>query len=234
MHELIKSLLYPRARCLACDEPREIDAGTDLCDSCVGELEGLRLTDHVCPHCLSPVRSGQACAFCAKGGMLGLSGAYSPFRYHGAVERLISRLKFQALRRAVEPLADGMAGCLAGAGFDLLVPVPLHPLDLRKRGFNQAELLARRLSGLTGIPFANALIKVRRTNQQSSLSHEAREENVKNAYVSVLPLYEKKVLLVDDVRTTGSTARACAKELLRAGADSVSLLTAAVAASYSG
>ncbi len=233
MDERLRALLFPRARCLACDEPREIDAGADLCDGCLAELDALRLTGGLCSHCLSPLRAGQACAYCAGGGMLGLDAAYAPYRYHGASQRLIAGLKFRRLRRAALPLAEAMADSLHGAGFDLTVPVPLHADDLRDRGFNQSALLCGHLQRLLGLPTEGALIKAKRTHQQSSLSHEEREDNVSNAYVAVRPLYGKKVLLVDDVRTTGSTARACARELRRAGAVSVCLLTAAVAARYS-
>ena len=233
MDERLKALLFPRSLCLGCDEPREIDADAELCSVCLAELEGLRLGDHICPHCLSPIRSGDPCRYCTDGGMRHIMAAYSPYSYHGVSQRLISRLKFGGIIRAALPLAEGMADCLSGASFDLMVPVPLHPSDWRMRGFNQSELLCGHISKTLGLPRQNALIKVKRSKKQSSLSHEQREDNVKDAYVCVLPLFGKRVLLVDDVRTTGSTGRACALELLRGGAEEVCLLTAAVAGSYS-
>ena len=233
MDDRVKRLLFPQVRCLSCNEPREIDPGAPLCDLCVKELDGLRLVSHICPHCLSPMRFGDPCGYCKGGGMHRLSAAFSPYRYHGVSQRLIGRLKFEGFVRAAAPLVQGMAECLSGASYDLLVPVPLHTADLRKRGFNQSELLCQSLSETTSVPHQNALVKVRRTKKQSSLDHKQREDNVKDAYLCVLPLYGKRVLLVDDVRTTGYTARTCAKELLLGGADMVSLLTATVAGNYS-
>ncbi len=233
MDERIRRLLFPQVRCLSCNEPREIDPGAPLCDRCIKELEALRLIKGICPLCLSPLRFGDPCEYCKRGGMHRLSSAYSPYRYHGVCQQLISRLKFEGCIRAAAPLVRDMADSLSGASFDLLVPVPLHPADLRERGFNQSEFLSKSLSDLTAIRCQNALIKVKRTKKQSSLSHKQREENVKDAYLCVQPLHGLRVLLVDDVRTTGYTARACAGELMLGGADEVSLLTAAVAGSYS-
>lgn len=233
MDERIKTFLFPRVLCLSCDEPRQIDPGKPLCDSCLTELEALRLTYHICPHCLSPIRHGDPCRYCADGGMRHISAAYAPFSYHGVSQKLISRLKFQSIARAAQPLADAMLDCLAGASFDLMVPVPLHPGDLRRRGFNQSELICSLMEKSGAPPYENALIKIKKTKKQSSLSHQERENNVMDAYLCVLPLWGKNVLLVDDVRTTGHTARACALELLRGGASRVSLLTAAIAGSYS-
>lgn len=161
-----------------------------------------------------------------------ISAAYAPYRYHGVSQRLISRLKFPGIGDAALPLKEGMLDCLSGASFDLMVPVPMHNTDVRKRGYNQSELLCRLLSQESGIPFLNALSKVQKTKKQSSLSHQQREENIRYAFMTLRPITGLRVLLVDDVRTTGSTARACAHELLKAGAMEVSLLTATVAASY--
>ena len=233
MDERLKALLFPRALCLGCDEPREIDAGAPLCDRCREELETLRLTDGICPRCLSPRHSSDPCRFCGDGKMRHIASAFAPYRYHGVSQKLISRLKFQGIVRAAQPLYEGMLDCLAGASFDVMIPVPLHAKDLRARGFNQSELFCRHLSRATGLNYQNALIKIKKTKKQSSLGHEQREDNVKDAYLCIYPLYKKRVLLVDDVRTTGCTARACAAELLKAGAREVSLLTAAVASSYS-
>ena len=233
MDERLRQLLFPRALCLGCDEPREIDAGAPLCDHCREELEALRLTDGICPHCLSPHSSSSPCLYCQDGGMRHITSAYAPYRYHGVSQKLTSRLKFQGIVRAAQPLAEGMLDCLAGAAFDLMIPVPLYSGDLRRRGFNQSELICRHLSRATGLDYQNALIKIKKTKKQSSLGHEQREDNVKEAYLCIYPLYKKRVLLVDDVRTTGCTARACAAELLKAEAREVSLLTATVAASYS-
>ena len=231
--EGLKGLLFPRARCLNCNEPRKIDLGAPLCDECVIELDGLSLLDHICPHCLSPKRHEEHCRYCADGGMIGLAAAYSPYRYHGVSQQLIVRLKFQGIYQAAEPLVEGMLSCFPGRPLDILVPVPLHKSNYSKRGFNQSELLCRLLCEETGLSYQKALIKTIKTKRQSTLSHEQRHVNIKGAFSAAMPVDGLRILLVDDVRTSGSTARSCADVLLKAGAKEVSLLTAAVAATYS-
>lgn len=230
--ESLLRLFFPQVRCLACDEPRTINEGAALCDRCETELLSLRLRDGLCSRCLSPRRGGGPCGYCAQGGMDHLSAAYAPYRYHGISQRLVVQLKFGGIRLAAEPLAEGMLDCLDGRHFDCMVPVPLHKKRQRQRGFNQAALLCQRMGQLGGLQTLPALERSRNTRRQSSLAHDKRQANVKDSFRAVLPVRDLSILLVDDVRTTGNTARACAKALLAAGAKDVCLLTAAVAAAY--
>ena len=235
MRALLKGaadLFFPQVRCLSCDEPRAIDPGIALCDHCSTALMALTLRDGCCPHCLSPMRRDAPCRYCLELGMRYLSSAYSAFRYHGPSQRLITRLKFHGVHLAATPLIEGMLDALDGSHFDALVPVPLHKRRLRERGFNQAELLADGIAQSRSVPVLNALKRMKHGRRQSSLPHNRRRENVKDAFIAVANVQGMKLLLVDDVRTTGSTARACAKELLEKGALEVSLLTAAVAPAY--
>lgn len=115
---------------------------------------------------------------------------------------------------------------------DTIIPVPLHRRRENKRGYNQAALLARRLAGLKGIPWAdNRLVKVRNNPAQTSLDAEEREANVKGAYEVKRPegLKGKTVLLIDDVFTTGATIRECSRVLKRAGVREVRAITVAQA-----
>ena len=115
-------------------------------------------------------------------------------------------------------------------GVDLIVPVPLSYLRLLKRRYNQSALLAKELSLLTGIEKNfSALVKIKNTKPQSLLKSNARLKNVKGAYKVKHPqsIKGKKILLIDDVMTTGSTLNECAKTLLKAGALSVDTLTLA-------
>lgn len=229
----LTDLIYPQARCLACDEPRRIDVGSALCDACGQALDALRLSDYVCPRCLSPRRGDKPCETCLKGRMRHISAAFSPYRYHGAAQRLVTALKFQGVYLAAKPLQDAMLGCLDGRGYDALVPVPLHKRRLRERGFNQAAVLAEEIAKAHQLPLLDALWRRGNSRRQSSLPHDKRQENVRDQFSARMPLKGKRILLVDDVRTTGSTADACAKALLEAGASEVCLLTACVAAVYS-
>jgi len=111
--------------------------------------------------------------------------------------------------------------------YDGFVPVPLHPKRLRERGFNQSELLCRAMSEKSGIPVLNALARTRQTSSQAKLSGKERHTNILDAFSCVMDVSGQTLILVDDVVTTGSTASACAKALLSAGAKQVCLLCAA-------
>jgi ComF family protein len=115
------------------------------------------------------------------------------------------------------------------SSFDAVVPVPLHWRRKWQRGFNQAELLARHISKKRQVPVVQALQRRKSAGVQASLSVAARRRNVAGAF-TVKPgvnLSGKRVLLIDDVMTTGATGSACAAALKRGGATSVSLLTLA-------
>ena len=221
--------LYPTCRCLACGEPRRITPGEPLCDACLAELALHAIPDTACPHCLSPKRSGNPCGYCQDGGMIGLAHAYAPFYYGGVVQRLVVMFKFGAVDAAARPLASAMAACLGTARPDALVPVPLHRQRQRERGINQARRLCHLVSEQTGLPIQEALVRTRKTKRQSSLEPRDRESNVRGAFAVTQPVAGMRLMLVDDVRTSGSTARACAQALREAGTAEVSLLTASVA-----
>jgi len=226
----LSRLLFPQALCLVCDEPRRLEAGAALCDHCRNALEETRISRLRCPRCLSFQSQGRQCSFCAQGGMAGIERAYAPFRYLDGARQLVLRLKFGPFEKAGQPLAEAMAFAITGQPFDYLVPVPLHPADQRQRGFNQAEMLCRMIQRYRpDLALLTALEKSRRTKRQSSLGPAERAKNVQDIFRAVTAVHGKNILLVDDVRTTGATARDCARALRAAGAGSVSLLTATVA-----
>lgn len=123
----------------------------------------------------------------------------------------------------------------SGLAFDCIIPVPMHKRKVRKRGYNQAELMARPLAHKTGVPLLkDALVRIRESKPMSKLSTFDRMENVKNIFTlredAVKLIRSKTVLLIDDIYTTGSTADECSKVLLEAGAEKVYLLTFAAGA----
>ena len=117
-----------------------------------------------------------------------------------------------------------------GDAIDLLVPVPLHVKRLRERGFNQAHLLIRRWAKQEGIPFDGlTLSRSRWTAPQTGLSRSERRKNIKGAFSIRHPerIKGRKIVLVDDVYTTGATVNECARVLMKAGAEFVDVLTLA-------
>ena len=162
-------------------------------------------------------------------------GCYSPLASGEMVREAIHRYKFHRVRALGRPFAALMARCLADRlpdGADLICWAPLSRERFRERGFNQAELMAREMGRLLSIPAGPALEKVRDTRPQSELEEEsARRANARGAY-ALLPgadLTGKRVVLVDDVVTSGSTLSECAALLRRAGAEQVFCLTLAKA-----
>ncbi len=155
----------------------------------------------------------------------------SPLWYRDGVRDGIRRYKFDGGRGHARLFGEWMAQCLQDRGTrpaGLITWAPLHPKRRRERGYDQSELLARRVGELTGLPVENTLEKVRATAVQSQTGEdEARRANVRGAY-RVLPgvrVDGKRVVLVDDVVTSGATLAECAAALRQAGAASVVGLT---------
>ena len=143
----------------------------------------------------------------------------------------IHRLKYSNSQDLAAPLGEMMASYWQDVHLpaDVIVPVPLHARRLRERGYNQAALLARELGKGVGLPvLESALIRARHTSPQVDLNAEEREENVRGAFrCPDDQLAGKRVLLVDDVYTTGATLEACSLALKRGGVHTVWALTLA-------
>jgi ComF family protein len=150
--------------------------------------------------------------------------------YRGSVARAITRMKYEGRPDLARALALRMLTALNDAGVRgpfALVPVPLHVVRLCSRGYNQSALLARRLATDLGYPFLpRALVRTRATREQASLARVERLENMAGA-IQARTRVTGHVVLVDDVVTTGTTARACALALLEAGAATVTIAAAA-------
>lgn len=160
--------------------------------------------------------------------------ARSAVLYEGAVRDLIHRLKYDGRVQCRRPLgllmAERLAGYCGDVSPDLMVPVPLHLRRLRTRGFNQSVLIGELVAKEWHLPFERRVLRrTRWTESQLTLKVEERAANVRGAFEVAFPdrVRGKRVMLVDDVLTTGSTANECARVLTKAGAASVCVVTVA-------
>lgn len=192
--------------------------------------------EYACSACRTPFVSAHPldarglCSLCRLG-LAGYEGAYSYGFYEGSLRRLIQLFKFERVPSLAEPLGRYLVQALPrDQSFDAVVPMPLHWWRRWQRGFNQSELLAREVARRLGVPLVNgALARTRHAPAQSGLSSAARRRNVAGLFrVSGRPaIAGRRILLVDDVLTTGATAQAAAKALKSAGAAQVAVVTLA-------
>jgi len=164
--------------------------------------------------------------------MRGFDRAYSFGFYDGSLRKLIQLFKYYGMKPLGNPLASLLCRALPSEPIerhDAAVAMPLHWRRRWSRGFNQSEILARIVAKQRGIAMIDGVKRIRATATQAGLSHRTRRKNVAGAFrVSrKTKLAGKRILLIDDVMTTGSTAAACASAMKDAGAASVTLLTVA-------
>lgn len=187
-----------------------------------------------CPGCMDAFYPADA--GCREGKQLPPeTNLFAAAYYEGSMREAIHRMKFSGHPGNAAILAPILLQALREGGaaegrFDLLVPVPSRPKKVRARGYNQSALLARELSKRTGIPVSEtALVKTRDTRAQHDLSAEERQVNLSGSFrASESEVSGRRILLIDDVLTTGATARECIGALRAAGAQSADLLVLAV------
>ena len=231
----IESLLFP-ASCPACGTAVEEVRRCPLCPPCAG-----RITPPAPPWCgrcgksLAGLGAGvTVCAACRVKKSFPVDQAVSAAAYETPVKELVACLKYEGKLSVAPFLAELLTReirrHLGEDPADLIVPVPLHPVRLRERSFNQSVILAQQLAWKTGLPcFNKGLIRRRPTRPQTELSALQRRGNMRGAFaLGTIPrLQSARVLLIDDVFTTGATAEACARVLKEAGAGRVVLASVA-------
>ncbi len=215
-------LLFP-LRCLGCGTE-----GSLLCPSCCHSLP--RIKQPFCQRCGTPLNEGYLCPACISH-PLTIDGIRSMFLFGGTVRKAIHQLKYRHIKAMAAPLGHLLAEYLRSYPLpgEVLIPVPLHPRRLRERGYNQAALLATEAGKLTGLFVAEGLMLRQRDTitQARTASAVERRNNVRGAFICRQVLHGERILLIDDVCTTGATLDACAAALKAAGAGSVWGLTAA-------
>lgn len=222
--EFILDLLFPKF-CISCGKE-----GSYLCQDCFSLIDILER--QYCPFCPQPkvVLDGKTCNFCKRS--KSLNGLYCAASYNNfIVKKLINQFKYEPyIKELSKPLSSLIVVHLINLdkveNFQdyILVPIPLHKKKLKKRGFNQAGEIAKELSENLKIPvFNDALIKIKQTPAQVELKKEEREENIKGVFLCQKPelVVGKKIFLIDDIFTTGSTMEQGARLLKEAGAKEV-------------
>lgn len=222
--------LYPR-RCPVCDRPVK-PWNALICRECEASLSYIKPPR--CMKCGKHIGDGEReyCADCSKQSHLYDRGR-ALFVYPN-VSASIARFKYSGRReyagfyatRMMEVMGDFIRGCRA----DALVPVPLHKSRKQKRGYNQAEVLARELSALTGIPVCADLIgRIKKTAPMKELSAAQRQNNLKKAFKMLRnDVKLNTIIIIDDIYTTGSTIDAMSRELKNAGVEKIYFVTLAI------
>lgn len=227
------NLLYPSdACCIVCNSVTDIK--DNLCCACSSSLVTVMQEypsdeNTFCRACSRPVPTnrGGYCRTCAADETKVFGAA--PFMHKNAAAELVHKLKFGSIESAARILAEYMSP-LCPKDADALVPIPLAKPRRRERGFNQAALLCNEISRITKVPVRDILLRTKKMKPQVGLTSEERRSNPVGAFAMAdntqsLADY-KHIILVDDVRTTGSTALAASLVLYERGAARVSLLTA--------
>jgi competence protein ComFC len=235
--DALASIFFP-APCWICDEPLTSASLIPICDLCIAEMR--RMDSLQCEGCGRPFASPvvaeaiQKLCYVCRRGAYHFEQARSYGLYNDALSGAILLLKYESLKRLGAWFADRLVPIVRdefrGVEFDAIVPVPLHPSRQLERGYNQAELIARPLAKRLGIKMATyLLVRTRPRPAKSVLTLKERWESVRGAYETRTgaKVDKLRILLVDDVFTTGATLDACSRALRDAGAASVHGVTVA-------
>ena len=226
-------VLYPR-RCGGCGN---IPAGhgMHLCWDCLADA--VYVKDPFCSRCGDPVEGAVyhafECSWCRRN-QPAFVAARSAVRFRGAMKEVLHRFKYGKACHLSGDLSHLLAGCVnahfSDIRFDGVAYVPLYPRKARERSYNQARLLAVDMARKLSLPILHRSLKLTRmTETQTHLNAEERKANVRGAFEVVMPAWieGRRLLLVDDVMTTGATVGECARVLMAAGALSVHVVTVA-------
>ncbi len=206
LFENILDIIYPKS-CGLCGGLLEFGSEKAVCEACFEKLnkEGF------------PFYSG--------------SDGISLFPYSGEIRKRIIELKYDGRTGLCSLFGFLMAEAFKKSGltadFDEVLPVPASKKVFRARGYNQAELMTKEAGKYLNIPIRSELVRIKETRPQNKLDRDKRAENIKGAFGVTGDLCNKKILLIDDIYTTGSTINECKRTLMSAGAESIFYITAA-------
>jgi len=207
--------------CLLCGGVSSFDL---LCAACAAEMP--RLPKPCCPRCAMPTPNGEICGRCLRKPPY-FDAAQAIYHYDFPLDKLIQAFKYSH-RLALGTYFGRQLAALEPPEADLIIPLPLHIERLRERGFNQALELARPLSKAWQLPIdAKSCSRTRNTTAQAHLPWRQRVKNMRDAFHCATDLSEKRIVLVDDVMTTGASLNECARTLKLHGAKNVTVLIVA-------
>jgi len=217
-----KHILLPQ-NCILCGS---VCGHRQLCTGCSQDLP----LHHspCCPVCALPATQGEVCGNCLKLPPR-FDATTAALNFDFPADAIVRALKYQGQLEIAGLLATILAQRLAGCDKpDFILPMPLHATRLQQRGFNQAAEIARRVAHRLAVPFTvNAAVRVRATDPQAGLPLEQRRKNLRGAFAAAEDLSGKKIAVIDDVMTTGTSLNELAKTLKAAGAVRVECWVAA-------
>lgn len=214
LKNVLLDLFFP-SKCVTCGK-----LGEFLCTNCFSEI--IFCESQVCPRCNQITNKGKFCARCRQhvflSGVIAAGYFKDPF-----LKEIIHSYKYEGIFSLGEKLSDFIIEKIKKEGviFDMITFVPITRGRKRYRGYNQSEILANNISGKLGKPNVKILLKIKETKTQVGLKRKEREKNLNGVFGltrRTYPIKGKRVLLVDDVITTGTTLNECAKVLRKAGA----------------
>lgn len=233
--EELLELLFPRQHgCFLCGEHNTKRNNTPICEKCLNILLNWQTRFKRCSLCgrYLPLGYGEKCGECLSfTWYFDIARSFAP--YQGSLKEAIYRFKYRGRKNLARPLGYLLKELLVSeVSFrpHFAVPVPLFPQKLKERGYNQALLLSRELGQLAGIKVKRRILKKSRsTSSQAGLSRLERLKNVRGSFTvnGTSEVRGKRILLIDDVFTTGATASECSRVLREAGACKIAVLTVA-------
>lgn len=232
--EMLYSIFFPR-RCPICDEV--VAYGCMICPDCERKIPYIK--EPVCKKCGKQLENERQeyCGDCGRKKHYFLQGK-AVFSYQKDMKLSMYRFKYANKREYADYYAEIAAReygtWIKRKGIDIIVPVPMFSWKKRQRGYNQAEVFAKALSRETGIAVERNLIRrVKNTAPQKALNDRQRKDNLKNAFqVAINIVKYRKILLVDDIYTTGATVDAIAETLQKAGITEIYILSICIGEGY--
>lgn len=232
--ESFLEIIYPEKNtCFICEEFDEEITDKYICSNCEKKIK--KIAPPVCSKCSKPIDYNSFTNLCQECCDVDryFEISKSPYVYEGLIKKAIYSYKYYNKTYFYKFFGNLLVDFMKSidyTNFDYIVSVPLHSSKMKKRGYNQSELLARHISDKLSIPYIDALKRTKKTLKQSEQSKEERRKNLKDAFTvksSAQEIINSSLLLVDDIYTTGSTVDECSKALINYGAAKVYVITIA-------